>query len=99
MADITMTYSSLESAASQINSAKSDLDSVIAALDSAVSSLDGNYSGVSYEAFRNAWQESKPTMQKISEAVAAFAPELNTAVAKQQEAEGTAAGRMGALAF
>lgn len=99
MADITMTYASLETAASQINTAKSDLEQVISFLNSAVSALEGNWSGQSYNAFVNAWNESRPTMQKLAEAVGCFAPELNQAVARQQETEVAAASGIGKLAF
>ena len=99
MADVSMTYASLETAASNVNNAKADLESVISFLDSAVSALEGNWSGESYEAFVGAWRSSKPTMQKLSEAVGAFAPELTKAVAAQQERESAAAGAMSGLAF
>lgn len=99
MADVMMTYASLEAAAGSVNSAKADLEDVIAYLDSAVAALDGNWSGASYEAFRSAWQESKPTMQRLAEAVGNFAPELNRAVAGQQERESLTAASMGKLAF
>ena len=99
MADVTMTYASLETAASNVNSAKADLESVISFLNSAVSALEGNWSGQSYEAFVGAWQQSKPTMEKLAEAVGNFAPELNKAVSAQQEREASAAGSMSGLAF
>lgn len=87
MADITMTYSSLENTAGKINQAEANLQEVSAALDSAVSALEGTWSGESYQAFVNAWQESKPTMQKLAEAVGNFAPALNRAIAAQQSVE------------
>ncbi len=99
MADVTMTYSSLETAAGHVNQAKDDLDQVISFLSSAVSSLDGAWEGESYNAFVNAWNESKPTMQKLSEAVGNFAPALNRAVSAQQEIEATGATELGGLAF
>jgi len=99
MADVTMTYSSLETAANNVNTAKGNLDDVIAYLSSAVSALQGNWSGESYEAFVGAWEESKPTMQKLSEAVARFAPELTKAVASQQETEKASASAMSGLSF
>lgn len=99
MADITMTYSALETAAGNVNTAKSDLDSVISHLNSAFATLEGSWSGASYEAFRNAWQESKPTMERLAEAVAAFAPALNKAVEEQRIREAQAAGEMGKLSF
>lgn len=94
-----MTYASLEGAASKITAAKEDLDQVITALDSAVSALDGQWSGVSYEAFKSAWSESKPTMEKLSAAVENFSPELTKAVEEQQARETAAAGGMEKLAF
>lgn len=99
MADVTMTYSSLETAASSITSAKGDLESVIAALTSAVSALDGNWSGESYQAFVEAWDSSKPTMEKLAEAVGNFAPELTKAVSSEQEREAASAAAMSSLAF
>lgn len=99
MADVTMTYSSLETAASSITSAKGDLESVIAALTSAVSALDGNWSGESYQAFVEAWTNSRPTMEKLAEAVGNFAPELTKAVTSEQEREAASAASMSSLAF
>jgi len=99
MADVTMTYASLETAANNFNTAKADLENVISNLTSAISALEGNYSGASYEALVNAWQQSKPTMQKLAEAVGNFAPELNKAVAAQQEREAATASSMSGLAF
>ena len=99
MADVTMTYGSLEATAGQVNQAKADLEQVIAFLTSAVGALDGNWQGESYNAFVNAWNESKPTMQKLAEAVGNFAPELNRAVASQQETEAANASAMSSLAF
>lgn len=99
MADVTMTYASLETAASNVNNAKADLENVISFLNSAVSALEGNWSGESYEAFVSAWQASKPTMERLAESVGNFAPELTKAVAAQQEREASAAGAMSGLAF
>lgn len=99
MADITMTYSSLTEAAGKVNTAKEDLAQVISNLDSAVGALEGNWSGESYNAFVNAWKDSKPTMDRLKEAVGNFAPELNKAVADQQETEAGRAARMEGLAF
>ena len=99
MADVMMTYASLQTAASNVNAAKADLEDVIARLESAVAALDGNWSGESYNAFVAAWQESKPTMQRLAEAVGRFAPELNNAVVAQQERESATAASMTNLAF
>lgn len=99
MADVTMTYASLETAANNVNTAKADLDQVIAMMTNAVSALDGNWSGESYNAFVEAWQTSKPTMEKLSEAVGKFAPELTNAVTAQREREQSAASAMKNLAF
>ena len=99
MADVLMTYESLQEAAGKVNTAKSDLEQVISFLTSAVSALEGNWSGESYTAFVNAWNESKPTMERLKEAVGAFAPELNNTVAQQQEAEAKSTGRMNNLSF
>lgn len=99
MADITMTYASLEQASSGVNQAKADLDEVIALMDKTVGALEGNWSGASYNAFVAAWNASKPTMQSLSSAVAAFAPELTKAVEEQKERENVSAGRMQNLTF
>lgn len=99
MADVTMSYSSLQEAAGKINTAKEDLEQVISSLTSAVSALEGSWSGESYKAFVNAWNESKPTMERLKEAVGNFAPELNNAVARQQEIDVLSAGRMETLSF
>lgn len=99
MADILMTYSSLESAAGKINQAQANLEDITTALDSAVSALEGSWSGQAYQAFVNAWQESKPTMQRLAAAVGNFAPELNSAVSTQQQVDNKIATGMGNLAF
>ena len=100
MADgVTMTYSSLETAARNVKDAEADLVQVISNLSSAVSALDGAWQGESYNAFVNAWNESKPTMQKLANAVGAFSPELTRAVSSQREAEAANASKMSSLAF
>ncbi len=87
MADVTMTYAALNKASTNVNKAKADLDSVIKNLDAVVSGLNGEWLGVSYNAFAQAWQESKPTMQNLAAAVEAFAPELKTTAENQHELE------------
>lgn len=99
MADVTMSYSSLQEAAGKINTAKEDLEQVISSLTSAVSALESSWSGESYKAFVNAWNESKPTMERLKEAVGNFAPELNKAVARQQATDVASAARMETLSF
>ncbi len=99
MADVTMNYSSLQEAAGKINTAKEDLEQVISSLTSAVSALESSWSGESYKAFVNAWNESKPTMERLKEAVGNFAPELNNAVARQQATDVASAARMETLSF
>lgn len=99
MADVTMTYESLQGAAHKVDLAKGDLETVISNLSNAVSALEGNWQGSSYETFLNAWNESKPTMERLKEAVGKFAPELNAAVKRQQEAEATSSAKMDNLSF
>ena len=59
MADVTMSYSSLQEAAGKVNTAKGDLEQVISFLTSAVSALEGNWSGESYNAFVKNLEYSK----------------------------------------
>ena len=99
MADVTMTYEALNSAAKKIEQAQADLNDAITLFQGAVQALEGNWSGQSYNAFIGAWEKSKPTMEKLSAAVGAFAPELENAVYKQQERESTSAKSMSNLAF
>ena len=99
MADITMNYAALESAASKITSAESELESLISNLTSVIGTLGDGYQGQSYQAFKNAWEESKPTMTRIKEAVGAFAPALRDAATKQKELEGETGGKMSSLGF
>jgi WXG100 family type VII secretion target len=87
MADITMSYASLEEAANKITSAKGDLETIINNLESVISTLGENYTGESYNAFVNAWNESKPTMEKLKEAVGNFAPTLRTVAENQRQTE------------
>lgn len=99
MADVTMTYESLQGTAGKVNQAETDLGTVISNLTNAVAALEGNWSGVSYNAFVNAWNESKPTMERLKQAIGKFAPELNNAVTRQQEAEAASSARMDNLSF
>ncbi len=99
MADVAMTYESLQGAAGKVNRAETDLGTVISNLTNAVTALEGNWTGASYNAFVNAWNESKPTMERLKEAVGKFAPELNAAVKRQQEAEAASSARMDNLSF
>ena len=99
MADVAMTYESLQGAAGKVNQAETDLGTVITNLTNAVAALEGNWTGASYNAFVNAWNESKPTMERLKQAIAKFAPELNNAVTRQQEAEAASSARMDNLSF
>lgn len=99
MADIMMTYQGLENAATKITQAEAELDSLIQNLTNVVNALGSDYKGVSYEAFKSAWESSKPTMVKLKAAVGEFAPALRTAAAKQREVESGTAGHMGSLGF
>lgn len=96
---IKMNYAALQTAAGNVNTAKCDLESVIAHLTQAVSALEGEWAGASYEAFKSAWEASRPTMERLAEAVGRFAPELNNAVATQQEQEAYTATKMTNLEF
>lgn len=87
MADITMTYSSMEEAAKSFEQAKQEIDAAAERLTKAVNTLGGSYSGKSYNALNQAWQESQPTLKKLSEAIEAFAPELRKSAEKQREIE------------
>lgn len=97
--DVSMTYSSLQAAANQVEHSKENLNEVISDLTKAVNALEGEWSGEAYNAFVEAWNESKPTMQKLADAVGRFAPELNEAVSTQQETEAKNASSMRSLAF
>lgn len=99
MADIIMNYASLEEAAKKIETAENELQNLIATLNSVVSTLGEGYSGESYNAFLNAWNESKPTMEKLKEAVGNFAPALRTTANNQRELEIQTAQKMGTLGF
>lgn len=99
MADITMTYASLEEAASKITAAEGELQNLISSLSSVVSTLGEGYSGESYNAFLAAWNESKPTMERLKEAVGNFAPALKTAAENQRQLELSTAQKVGNLSF
>ena len=86
MADITMNYASLEEAANKITTAEGELQTLISNLSSVVATLGEGYTGASYNAFMNAWNEAKPTMEKLKEAVGNFAPALKTAAENQRHA-------------
>ena len=97
MADIKMTYESLSGAAKKITEAKEQLETLIKNMTSVVETLGSDYVGVSYEAFKNAWAESKPAMERLKEAVGEFGPALNEAAEKQRETEATTASKMSKL--
>lgn len=99
MADIVMTYEGLNEAATKITQAEGELESLIQNLTKVVDTLGSNYQGVSYEAFKSAWVESKPTMERLKAAVGAFSPALKTAAEKQRETEQATAGKMAGLSF
>lgn len=99
MADVAMTYEALYEAAGKVNQAESDLGTVITNITNAIAALEGQYEGASYRALVNAWNESKPTMERLKLAIGNFAPELNNAVTRQQEAEATSSVRMDDLSF
>ena len=99
MADVSMTYESLQNAASQVTKAEQDLDEVTKFLDNTVKALEGNWVGKSYTAFVKAWTESKPTMVRLREAVGRLAPELNKAAADQMNLDTQNANRMENLSF
>jgi WXG100 family type VII secretion target len=94
-----MTYASLEEAASKITAAEGELQNLISSLSSVVSTLGEGYSGESYNAFLAAWNESKPTMERLKEAVGNFAPALKTAAENQRQLELSTAQKMGNLSF
>lgn len=99
MADITMNYASLEEAAQKITAAEGELENIITTLTNVVSTLGENYTGASYNAFLTAWNDSKPTMERLKAAVGNFAPALKTAADNQRELEQAAAQKMGGLGF
>lgn len=99
MADIIMTYEGLNEAARKITQAEKELDSLIYNLTKVVDALGTDYKGVSYEAFKSAWEASKPTMEKLKVAVGAFSPALKSAAEKQRETETATAGKMAGLSF
>ena len=87
MADIKMTYESLNSAAKKITQAKEELETLIKNLTNVVETLGSDYVGVSYDAFKNAWAESRPTMERLKEAVGEFGPALTQTAEEQREQE------------
>lgn len=99
MADVLMNYEALYNAATKYSNAQTELDELTSNLTAVVDALGGNFEGEAYRAFESAWQQSKPTLQKLAEAVGNFAPELNNAVERQKEVEAASAGRLGSLGF
>lgn len=99
MPDTSMTYESLRSAASKMDKAKNDLDDITSFVDKTVRSLEGDWSGEAYRAFVEAWQQSKPTMQRLAEAVERFAPALRERADKQEALEGKWANEVKDIAF
>ena len=63
-------------------------------LTKAISALGGTYTGESYNALNQAWQESQPTLVKLVEAIDAFAPSLESTAENQRQLEVNAAKTM-----
>ena len=99
MADVIMSYASLEDAANKITTAEGELGALISKLTSVVSTLGEGYTGDSYNAFLNAWEESKPTMEKLKEAIGNFSPALKTAAENQRQLDQSTAQQMSSLSF
>jgi WXG100 family type VII secretion target len=99
MADIIMTYESLETAAGKITTAEGERQTLIDNLTNVVATLGDGYTGASYTAFLNAWNDSKPTMIKLKEAIGNFAPALRTTAENQRQLEQNTAQQMGNLTF
>ena len=89
----------MDEAANKITSAQGELADLISKLSGVVSTLGEGYSGESYNAFVNAWNESKPTMEKLKEAVGNFAPALRAAAENQRQLEQSSAQKMNNLSF
>ncbi len=87
MADVLITYEAMDTAAKNVETARTNLDDVTKFLDGAVKALDGVWVGETQKAFVEAWQQSKPTMQKLAEAVAKYAPELRSFADKMKTAD------------
>lgn len=84
MLDVAMTYAGIETAVSQMNAAKGTLDQVIKDLDNAVKTLKESWTGLSYEAFKTAWEEAKPKMNTLSQKIEQYGPELNQVLERQK---------------
>lgn len=100
MADrTTVVNQTLQEAAGKIRQAQTSLEEVIGAMSSAVSALESGWQGDSHNAFVEVWEESRPAMEKLAEAIGKFAPELESVIKRQEETEATNVGAIKGLAF
>lgn len=94
MADVTMTYEAMRSAADQVKLHKENFDSMISGMTAILSGLNGQWEGVAKTEFETAFQNLKPTLQKFSELLGRYGTELNQEVSGMTEKEQGSAHRI-----
>lgn len=94
MADVTMTYEAMRSAADQVKLHKENFDDMISGMTSIISSLNGQWEGVAKTEFETAFHNLKPTLQRFSELLGRYHTELNQEVSGMSEKEQSSARRI-----
>lgn len=80
MADLKVNYEGMNSTADKMAKAEEELTSLISNLTSAAQVLGDDNQGQFYQAFVNAWNETKPQLENLRTIVGEFAPKLRNAV-------------------
>ena len=87
MADISMQYSGIESAAGEILRMHDDFGDMLTELDALASSLEGIWEGKAQQEFALAYRDLKPKLEKIGELLDGYCTELTGLVGRQQSLE------------
>lgn len=87
MADVRVSYESVNNAANKIAAAEEELGRLIANLDSVVQVMGNDNEGKAYRTFTELWNETKPQLEKLKECVGENAPRLRQFAARIQDAD------------
>ena len=90
MADVSMTFHSLEDLSREIGNIQADFDNMRTGFDSLVQSLDGLWQGAAQKEFAVAYDKLKPKLATVSEVLSKYSEEISGAAKKQRtlDAEG-----------
>lgn len=83
VADISMTYSSMEALAKEISNIQVDFDNMRTGFDSVVQSLEGQWQGAAQKEFTTAYSKLKPKLTTVSEVLSRYSTEITSTAKKQ----------------